>query len=84
MVLEGSFQISSITIVNILVIAMAGVGIVVVGYLFQVAFFRSIRGRSGTQSSESETMTNCPACGARISADQENCDYCGESVTGRV
>lgn len=31
-----------------------------------------------SESQPLEAQTNCPACGARISVDQENCDYCGE------
>jgi len=27
-----------------------------------------------------EELTNCPACGARVSADAETCEYCGDPI----
>lgn len=62
------------------------VAIVVVGGLGMarsVVFYDSILGVDGAQPHEAKT--NCPACGARIAADRDGCDYCGESLpeTGR-
>lgn len=45
---------------------------------FNITLYRSFGTRTGSEPPE-EKM-NCPECGARILINQENCDYCGESV----
>lgn len=43
--------------------------------------FLMVEGLLRSDGSDSpESKTNCHACGARIPADQEGCDYCGEPV----
>lgn len=66
---------------GLLLAILVGVLLVVgtiLSFGYEMVFYKSME--SGDESQSSESKTNCPACGARISTDQENCDYCGESI----
>lgn len=47
-------------------------------FSYKVGYYR--RFEVGIKHQIPESDTNCPACGARILINQENCVYCGESI----
>lgn len=55
-------------------------GAIVLSFATDMAFYRSFGVRSESNPPP-EMKTNCPSCGARVVIDQEDCDYCGESIT---
>jgi hypothetical protein len=63
-----------------------GRGVLVVGFMmlvFAVLVFQFLKVRQlygGGDGPDPETLSNCPSCGARISAAAETCTYCGDSV----
>jgi hypothetical protein len=58
---------------------------VVVGAVVLVTiWFQFLEARTlyGGDSTPPEQLTNCPACGARLSVDAERCEHCDEPLDG--
>lgn len=61
-------------------LSLVGVAALAAGAVY-VPWLRA-RALYGGDGPDPETLTNCPACGARVPAAADDCDHCGAALDG--